>query len=50
MTDTTKRVRTLSGRVVSNKSDKTISVLVERFGEASTVWQVREALFEDCCS
>ena len=31
MTDTAKMVRTLSGKVVSNKGDKTISVLVERF-------------------
>ena len=31
MTDTVKTVRTLSGKVVSNKGDKTISVLVERF-------------------
>ena len=31
MTDTVKVVRTLSGKVVSNKGDKTISVLIERF-------------------
>ena len=31
MTDTEKVVRTLSGKVVSNKGDKTISVLIERF-------------------
>ena len=31
MTDTAKMVRTLSGKVISNKGDKTISVLVERF-------------------
>ena len=31
MTESTAMVRTLSGRVVSNKGDKTISVLVERF-------------------
>ena len=31
MTEEKKLVRTLSGRVVSNKGDKTISVLVERF-------------------
>ena len=31
MSDTAKMVRSLSGKVVSNKSDKTISVLVERF-------------------
>ena len=31
MTDTAKMVRILSGKVVSNKGDKTISVLVERF-------------------
>ena len=31
MTDTVKAVRTLSGKVVSNKGDKTISVLIERF-------------------
>ena len=31
MTDTAKAVRTLSGKVVSNKGDKTISVLIERF-------------------
>ena len=31
MTDTAKVVRTLSGKVVSNKGDKTISVLIERF-------------------
>ena len=31
MSDTAKMVRILSGKVVSNKSDKTISVLVERF-------------------
>jgi small subunit ribosomal protein S17 len=30
MTEATKVVRTLSGRVVSNKMDKTITVLVER--------------------
>ncbi|MFL0808310.1 MAG: 30S ribosomal protein S17 [Oceanobacter sp.] len=31
MTENTKNVRTLSGRVVSNKMDKSITVLVERF-------------------
>lgn len=31
MTEEKKLVRTLNGRVVSNKGDKTISVLVERF-------------------
>ena len=31
MTEATTIVRTLSGKVVSNKGDKTISVLVERF-------------------
>ena len=31
MTYTAKVVRTLSGKVVSNKGDKTISVLIERF-------------------
>ena len=31
MIDTAKMVRTLSGKVVSNKGDKTIRVLVERF-------------------
>ena len=31
MTDVVKAVRTLSGKVVSNKGDKTISVLIERF-------------------
>ena len=31
MTDMAKAVRTLSGKVVSNKGDKTISVLIERF-------------------
>ena len=31
MTENTKTVRTLSGRVVSNKMDKSITVLVERF-------------------
>ena len=31
MTKEKKIVRTLNGRVVSNKADKTISVLVERF-------------------
>ena len=31
MTDPAKVVRTLSGKVISNKGDKTISVLVERF-------------------
>ena len=30
MTETTKVVRTVSGRVVSDKMDKTITVLVER--------------------
>ncbi len=30
MTDAQKVVRTLSGRVVSNKMDKTVTVLVER--------------------
>ena len=31
MNDMAKAVRTLSGKVVSNKGDKTISVLIERF-------------------
>lgn len=31
MTENTKIVRTLSGRVVSNKMDKSVTVLVERF-------------------
>jgi len=31
MTENTKTVRTLSGRVVSNKMDKSVTVLVERF-------------------
>ena len=31
MTDSTKAVRTLSGRVVSNKMDKSVTVMVERF-------------------
>ncbi len=31
MTDVVKAVHTLSGKVVSNKGDKTISVLIERF-------------------
>ncbi len=31
MTDAVKAVRTLSGKVVSNRGDKTISVLIERF-------------------
>lgn len=31
MTENTKNVRTLSGRVVSNKMDKSVTVLVERF-------------------
>lgn len=31
MTDTTKAVRTLSGRVVSNKMDKSITVQIDRF-------------------
>lgn len=31
MTDTTKTVRTVTGRVVSNKMDKSITVMVERF-------------------
>ena len=31
MTDAVKAVRSLSGKVVSNRSDKTISVLIERF-------------------
>ncbi len=31
MTENTKTVRTVSGRVVSNKMDKSVSVLVERF-------------------
>ena len=30
MTETTKVVRSLTGRVVSNKMDKTVTVLVER--------------------
>ncbi|MDE1464736.1 30S ribosomal protein S17 [Spartinivicinus poritis] len=30
MADTEKKVRTLSGRVVSNKMDKTVTVLLER--------------------
>ena len=31
MTENTKTARTLSGRVVSNKMDKSVTVLVERF-------------------
>jgi len=31
MAENTKNVRTLNGRVVSNKMDKSITVLVERF-------------------
>lgn len=31
MTENTKIVRTLTGRVVSNKMDKSVTVLVERF-------------------
>lgn len=31
MTENTQTVRTLSGRVVSNKMDKSVTVLVERF-------------------
>lgn len=31
MTENTQTVRTLSGRVVSNKMDKSITVVVERF-------------------
>jgi small subunit ribosomal protein S17 len=31
MTENTKTVRTLSGKVVSNKMDKSITVVVERF-------------------
>jgi len=31
MTDTTKAVRTLTGRVVSNKMDKSITVQIDRF-------------------
>tara|TARA_Y100001954_G_C15370275_1_gene388311 strand:- start:96 stop:362 length:267 start_codon:yes stop_codon:yes gene_type:complete len=31
MTDAVKAVRSLSGKVVSNRGDKTISVLIERF-------------------
>ncbi|MBU29151.1 MAG: 30S ribosomal protein S17 [Gammaproteobacteria bacterium] len=31
MTDAVKAVHTLSGKVVSNKGNKTISVLIERF-------------------
>ena len=31
MTDVAKAVHTLSGKVVSNKGNKTISVLIERF-------------------
>ncbi|WP_163835708.1 30S ribosomal protein S17 [Spartinivicinus ruber] len=30
MADTDKQVRTLSGRVISNKMDKTVTVLLER--------------------
>jgi len=30
MTDKTEKVRTITGRVVSNKMDKTVTVLVER--------------------
>jgi small subunit ribosomal protein S17 len=30
MTDTEKTIRTIQGRVVSNKMDKTVTVLVER--------------------
>ena len=37
MTDNTKKLRTVEGRVVSNKMDKTITVLVER--------QVKHALY-----
>ncbi len=31
MTENVAKVRTISGRVISNKMDKTITVLVERF-------------------
>jgi small subunit ribosomal protein S17 len=37
MTDNTKKLHTVEGRVVSNKMDKTITVLVER--------QVKHALY-----
>jgi len=30
MSENTKKIRTMTGRVVSNKMDKTISVLIER--------------------
>ena len=37
MTETTKKLHTVDGRVVSNKMDKTVTVLVER--------QVKHALY-----
>ena len=41
----TKKVRTLTGKVVSDKMDKTITVLVER-RNASALRQDRKAFYE----
>lgn len=40
MTETTKVVRSLSGRVVSDKMDKTVTVLVERKVKHPTIGKV----------
>ena len=36
---TEKTVRTLQGKVVSDKMDKTVTVLIERKSKASVIWQ-----------
>ncbi len=36
MSDNTEKLRTITGRVVSNKMDKTVSVLVERLVKHAT--------------
>jgi small subunit ribosomal protein S17 len=42
----TLEVRTVTGRVVSNKMDKTITVLVERRVKHPVVWQVHARSIE----
>lgn len=34
--------RTLSGRVISNKTDKTLTVLIERKNKTSAIWKNHE--------
>ena len=42
-----KEARNVSGTVVSNKMDKSITVLVERQDQAPDLWEVHQALKED---